>query len=43
MENGCTKGVYPVQLVDGCGLVLERGGAEKIFWYSDWKEKCVQS
>ena len=42
MGGGFAKDVCPVHLVDGCGLVSGRGVAEKIVWFSDWKEKCVQ-
>ena len=39
MEGGSIKGVCPVHLLDGCGLVLGRGGAEKIVGYGIWKER----
>ena len=42
MGGGSIKGICPVHLLDGCGLVLGRGGAEKIVGCGVWKEKCVQ-
>ena len=34
MAGGSTKSVCPVHLVDGCGLVVGRGGADKNVWCS---------
>ena len=34
MGGSSTKSVCPVHLVDGCGLVLGRGGADKNVWCS---------
>ena len=42
MGGGSINGICPVHLLDGCGLVLGRGGAEKIVGCGVWKEKCVQ-
>ena len=42
MGGGSTNGICPVHLLDGCGLVMGHGGAEKIVGCSVWKEKCVQ-
>ena len=39
MEGGSMKVFCPVHLLDGCGLVLGRGGAEKIVGYGVWKER----
>ena len=40
--GGSTNGICPVNLLDGCGLVLGRGGAEKIVGSSVRNKKCVQ-
>ena len=42
MGGGSTNGIYPVHLLDGCGLVSGRGRAEKIVGCGVWKKKCVQ-
>ena len=42
MEGGSIKGICPVHLLDGCGLVLGRGGAEKIVGRGVWKERMCQ-
>ena len=39
MGGGSIKGICPVHLLDGCGLVLGRGGAEKIVGCGVWKER----
>ena len=38
-DGGSTNGICPVHLLDGCGLVLGRGGAEKIVGCGVWKER----
>ena len=42
MGGGSIKGICPVHLLDGCGLVLGRGGAEKIVGRGVWKERMCQ-
>ena len=42
MGGGTTNGICPVHLLDGCGLLLGRGEAEKTVGCSVWKEKFVQ-
>ena len=42
MGGGSTNGICPVQLLDGCGLMSGRGGAEEIVGCSVWNKKCVQ-
>ena len=42
MGGGSIKGICPVHLLDGCGLVLGRGGAEKIVGSGVWKERLCQ-
>ena len=42
MGGGFINGICSVYLLDGCGLVLGRSGAEKIVGCGVWKEKCVQ-
>ena len=42
MEGGSIKDVCPVHLLDGCGLVVGRGGAEKLLDMVSRKRECVQ-
>ena len=39
MGGGSINVICPVHLLDGCGLVLGRGGAEKIVGCGVWKER----
>ena len=38
MGGGSTNGICPVHLLDGCGLMSGRGGAEKIVGCSVWNK-----
>ena len=42
MGGGSINGICPVHLLDGCGLVSGRGGAEKIVGSSVRNKKRVQ-
>ena len=42
MGDGSIKGICPVHLLDGCCLVLGRGGAKKIVGRGVWKERMCQ-
>ena len=42
MGGGSTNGIYPVHLLNGCGLVSGCGRAEKIVGCGVWKKKYVQ-
>ena len=39
MGGGSINGICPVHLLDGCGLVLRCGRAEKIVGCGVWKER----
>ena len=41
MGGGSINVICPVHLLDGCGLVLGRGGAEEIYFHSAFTIQCV--